>query len=139
MKKAIKKITLKKISKKTYSEFLQECLDTYDEKEIEELFVKAFTSTPPMVQKLYKAFLKSFMQTTLLHYTNSDNNGIGEVLTKEVFDQCLKGFVKRNNHTKLVNGKYEETFFALSYGLIGQALNLREVRKRFGLKKGFFG
>ena len=57
------------------------------------------------------------MQTTLLHYTNSNNNGIGEVLTKEVFDQCLKGFVKRNNHIKLVNGKYEETFFALSYGL----------------------
>ena len=139
MKKPIKKITLKKISKKPYSEFLQECVDTYNEKEIEELFVKAFASTPPMVQKLYKAFLKSFMQTTLLTYTNNNNDGISEVLTKEVFDQCIKGFVKRNNHTKLVNGKYEETFFAVSYGLIGQAFNSREVRKRFGLKKGFFG
>jgi len=133
------KITLKKISKKPYSKFLQDCIDKYDDDEIEALFVEALDSTPPMVRKLYQAFLKSFMQTTLLTYTNRNNDGIGKVLTKEVFDQCIKGFVKRNNHTKLVNGKYEETFFAVSYGLIAQASNSREVRKRFGLKKGFFG
>ena len=139
MKKVIKKITFKKISKKPYSQFLQDCLDTYKEDEIKELFVEVFELIPPMVQKLYKSFLQSFVQTTLLTYTNSNNNGISEVLIKEVFDQCIKGFVKRNNHTKLVKGKYEETFFAVSYGLIGQAFNSREVRKRFGLKKGIFG
>ena len=127
-----KKINLKKIYKEHYIKFSEKFMLKHDEKEIEDLFIKSFNETPEMFQKTYKGWLKSFLHTMLITYPID----LGSKTTKEIYDQCFIGFIKRNNHEKMVNKKYEECFIALTLGVIGNAKNSKDTRSKLGFLTG---
>ena len=126
------KIDLKKISKEPYIKFLEKYMLEHNDKEIENLFIKSFNKTPKMFQKTYKEWLKSLLHTMLMTYPLN----LGSKTTKEIYDQCFKGFIKRNGHEKIVNKKYDECFVALTLGIIGNAKNSKDPRSKLGFLTG---
>tara|TARA_Y100000816_G_C25711593_1_gene375551 strand:+ start:39 stop:431 length:393 start_codon:yes stop_codon:yes gene_type:complete len=127
-----KEIDLKKIYKESYIKFLEKFMLKHNDKEIEDLFVESFNKTPEMFQKTFKGWHKSLLHTMLITYPID----LGSKTTKEIFDQCFKGFITRNNHEKIVNKKYEECFVALTLSIIGNAKSSKDTRSKLGFLTG---
>ena len=134
-----KSIHFKKISNNTYSEYLQHLIDNFD-KNFFDTHIEAEIIQLPLSFRMLLGEVFHGFGSWIRRYEMTGHIDLKTISCEEIYDEIVE-YMKRNKYHSWFKKKkwYDNFFFASSYVLAGAALENRELRKAYGLKKGLFG
>ena len=134
-----KSIHFKKISSNTYSEYLQHLIDNFDKNFFDTHMEAEIIQLPLSFRMLLGEVFHGF-GSWIRRYEMTGYIDLKTISCEEIYDEIVE-YMKRNKYHSWFKKKkwYDNFFFASSYVLASAALENRELRKAYGLKKGLFG
>ena len=130
---------IKKIANITYSEYLQSLIDRFDREFFDKYTDAEVKLLPPPFAQILGHVLKQLGQY-IRWLQDKDKVDLTTISTKKMYE-LLGNFVNIYGHKPwFINKKtYDTLFFIFSYVNASTALDNRDLRKAYGLSKGFFG
>ena len=130
---------IKKISNKTYSEWLQHLIDNHDKDFFDTNIEHELLPLPTQFRIFLGDVFNEFGQYVRLLEMRGDLD-LKTVLCKKMYDEVVEFLHIKEYDSFFKNKKwYDNFFFALTYVLASAGLENRSIRKAYGLSKGLFG
>jgi hypothetical protein len=129
----------KKIANNTYSEYLQHLIDNFD-KDFFDTHIEAEIIQLPLSFRALLGDVFHGFGAFIRNYELTGHIDLKTISCKEMYEEIVS-YMKMNKYNSFFKKKkwYDNFFFASSYMLASTALDNRDLRKAYGLSKGFFG
>ena len=134
-----KSIHIKKLANRTFSEYLQNIIDKFDKPWLEKHIQIELNPLP----KAFTVFIPKLFKELGTYFWALETRGDLDLKS----DSCKKIYntivdflhIKKYAVFFVEKNYYDNMFFAFAYGIASSALNSRDIRKLYGIRKGLFG